>query len=54
VDKVELLGRWIEAAPAGVVSELSGVNPEADHELSGEGAREWFVERVLGLLRGLE
>jgi hypothetical protein len=54
VDKVELLGRWIEAAPAGVVSELSGVNPGADHELSGEGAREWFVERVLGLLRELE
>ncbi|KAH8708359.1 hypothetical protein GQ44DRAFT_628263 [Phaeosphaeriaceae sp. PMI808] len=50
VDKGGLLQRWIRAAPEGVVCGLSGVNPGADHGLSGEGARAWFGERVLGFL----
>lgn len=39
VDKQELLNKWIRAAPEGVVSELSGINPEADHILSEERAQ---------------
>jgi hypothetical protein len=54
VDKVGLLKRWIGAAPKGVVSELSGANPGADHGLSGEEACRWFVERVAEFLRGLQ
>jgi hypothetical protein len=36
------------------VSELSGVNPGADHELSEVEMQEWFVERVIGFLSTLE
>jgi alpha-beta hydrolase superfamily lysophospholipase len=54
VDKEGLLRRWTRAAKKGVVSELSGVNPGADHELSEVEMQEWFVERVIGFLSTLE
>lgn len=54
VDKAALLQRWKGAAPVGVVSELSGINPGADHEMSGEEMQQWFVERVMGFLGSLE
>jgi hypothetical protein len=50
VDKVGLLKRWKDAAPEGVVSGLSSVNPGADHGLSEEGMQKWFVERVIQFL----
>jgi hypothetical protein len=53
VDKGALLRRWIDAAPESVVSDLSGLNPGADHALSGEVARKWFVERVIKFLGNL-
>ncbi|KAH7067254.1 hypothetical protein BKA63DRAFT_114716 [Paraphoma chrysanthemicola] len=54
VDKEALLQRWMNAAPRGVMSEFSGLNPGADHTLSGEGAQNWFAARVLSFLRTLE
>lgn len=51
VDKVALLRRWRDAAPSGVVSELSGINPGADHGLSAEEMQKWFVDRVMVFLR---
>jgi hypothetical protein len=52
VDKEELLGRWVDKA-RGRVSELSGINPGADHEMKSEEAMEWMVERVVGFLAEL-
>jgi hypothetical protein len=54
VDKEVLLKRWVDAVPDGIVSELSGVNPGADHELSGDEMQKWFVERVARFLESLE
>jgi hypothetical protein len=54
VDKQGLLERWIRAAPVGIVSRLSGLNPGADRTLSEEKAQKWFVERVMRFLKGLE
>jgi hypothetical protein len=54
VDKQGLLQRWIEAAPEGAVSSLSGLNPGADHTLSEEGAQKWFIQRVLQFLATLQ
>jgi hypothetical protein len=54
VEKAVLLQRWKDAAPSGIVSDLSGINPGADHELSGEEMQKWFVERVMGFLGSLE
>lgn len=53
VNKEGLLKRWIGAAPEGIVSDLSGVNPGADHGLSEEGMQKWFVERVIRFLETL-
>jgi hypothetical protein len=53
VDKVALLRRWTDAAPTGLVSDLSGINPGADHGLSGEEAREWFADRAMRFLHTL-
>ncbi|KAH7384417.1 hypothetical protein DE146DRAFT_727900 [Phaeosphaeria sp. MPI-PUGE-AT-0046c] len=54
VDKMALLARWSNAAPSGVVSELSGINPGADHELSGQEMQKWFVDRVMAFLGTVE
>jgi hypothetical protein len=54
VDKKTLLQRWIKVAPEGVVSELSGLNPGADHQLSEEGMQLWFTDRVLRFLKKLD
>jgi alpha-beta hydrolase superfamily lysophospholipase len=53
VDKEALLRKWTDAAPKGVVSDLSGVNPGADHGLSEEEARAWFSDRVVRFLHTL-
>jgi hypothetical protein len=53
VDKQALLRRWIEASPKGLVSELSGLNPGADHEMSEVGMQEWFAARVIRFLMAL-
>ncbi|KAH4103949.1 hypothetical protein HBH70_097230 [Parastagonospora nodorum] len=53
VDKKTLLQRWIKVAPEGMVSELSGLNPGADHQLSEEGTQLWFTDRVLRFLKTL-
>lgn len=53
VDKEALLGRWVGAVKDGLGSALSGVNPGADHAVSGEKARRWVCERVVGVLGGL-
>jgi hypothetical protein len=53
VDREGLLRRWIAAAPEGMVSGLSGMNPGADHGLSEEGAQKWFAERVMKFLQSL-
>jgi pimeloyl-ACP methyl ester carboxylesterase len=49
VDKKVLLDRWMAAAP-GIVRELSAINPEADHSVSGEKAGRWFADKVLMFL----
>lgn len=54
MDKKALLARWIQACPKGVVSELSGLNPMAGHELEDAAAKIWFAERVVGFLNELE
>jgi hypothetical protein len=53
VDKETLLRRWIDAAGQGIVSELSSLNPGADHTLSEIDAQEWFATRVLLFLSSL-
>ncbi|OAL46687.1 DUF1749-domain-containing protein [Pyrenochaeta sp. DS3sAY3a] len=50
VDKEALLGRWMGAVKDGLGSKLSGVNPGADHTLSGVEARRWVCERVVRFL----
>jgi len=54
VDKVKLLLRWIDAAPQWAVSNLSELNPGADHVLSDEGAQKWFAKRVVRFLKDLD
>ena len=51
--KSALLRRWFRASPAGLVSELSGVVPGADHALSAVDSQRWFAERVVLFLRSL-
>ncbi|KAH7083993.1 hypothetical protein FB567DRAFT_96113 [Paraphoma chrysanthemicola] len=54
VDKEALLQRWIDAVPRGETSNLSGLNPGADHTLSGDGAQNWFADKVFRFLKTLE
>jgi hypothetical protein len=54
VHKQGLLEKWTRAAPTGIVSRLSSLNPEADHILSEDKAQKWFVKRVTRFLKGLE
>jgi hypothetical protein len=54
VDKVGLLRKWTDAALRGVVSDLSGINPGADHGLSGEEVQKWFADRVVRFLCTLD
>lgn len=53
VDKAGLLERWKRAAGERTVSELSGVNPGADHGLSEGYMQEWVWGRVIRFLEGL-
>ncbi|KAK0669085.1 hypothetical protein QBC41DRAFT_250684 [Cercophora samala] len=53
VDKQLLLDKWTAAAPRGVVSELSGLIPGADHVVSSPEARKWLSERVARFLTGI-
>jgi hypothetical protein len=53
VDKHSLLQRWIQASPNGLISQLSGLNPGADHTLSTLNAQQWFAERLVEFLRSL-
>ncbi|KAH6651223.1 hypothetical protein F5144DRAFT_609025 [Chaetomium tenue] len=53
VDRQALLGRWVAACRPGVVSDLSGFVPGADHALVGDGAGEWVAGRVGGFLEGV-
>jgi pimeloyl-ACP methyl ester carboxylesterase len=52
VDKRALLDRWVAATP-GVVRDLCGINPGADHGVSGEEEGKWFAEKALAFLRGV-
>jgi pimeloyl-ACP methyl ester carboxylesterase len=51
IEKRVLLQRWTHAAPGGMVSDLSGLNPGADHALSEDGPQRWFVERVVDFVK---
>jgi hypothetical protein len=51
IDKWDLLQRWTHAAPDGMVSDLSGLNPGADHALSEDRSQRWFVERVIDFVK---
>lgn len=53
VDKKDLLGRWVRACPQGTVSALSGLVPEADHEISKPQAQERVCDSVLRFLDAL-
>jgi hypothetical protein len=53
LDKERLFKRWVDVVPEGIVSELSGLNPGADHELSEEIMRMWFTNRVMKFLKTL-
>ncbi|VBB71391.1 Putative protein of unknown function [Podospora comata] len=53
VDKQLLLERWSTAAPKGVVSELSGFIPDADHVVSSSEAQKWLAERVAKFLSSI-
>lgn len=53
VNKTELLGRWVQACPKGVVSELSGLVPGGDHTISQLEVQKWVgdtVRKFVGLL----
>jgi hypothetical protein len=50
VDKQALFERWLQASPTELVSQLSGLNPGADHTLSDAGAQQWFADRVVQFL----
>ena len=50
VDRQGLLERWMRAYKPGVVSELSGLIPGADHVVSNAEAQSWMVERVKAFL----
>lgn len=54
VDKQLLLRKWVKASPNGLVNQLSDLVPSADHTLSALEAQQWFAERVLRFLEGLE
>ncbi|TLS27954.1 hypothetical protein PpBr36_00537 [Pyricularia pennisetigena] len=54
IDVEALLGRWKKLAPAGVISELSGLIPGASHTVRDPGAQEWMCDRILKFLRNLE
>lgn len=51
--KRSLLSKWIQAAPDGLVSQLSDIVPAADHTLSADVSRRWFTERVVQFLGSL-
>ncbi|OAG07604.1 DUF1749-domain-containing protein [Paraphaeosphaeria sporulosa] len=53
VNKKELLDRWVQACPEGTVSELSGLVPEADHEISKPEAQEKVCDLIQGFLDAL-
>ncbi|KAF2826050.1 DUF1749-domain-containing protein [Ophiobolus disseminans] len=48
VDKQKLLKRWVAAAPEGLVSGLSGLNPGADHVLTGGRRRSGLLRELCG------
>jgi hypothetical protein len=54
VDKAQLLARWRRLAPAGIVSPLSGLVPDATHVLLRPEGQAWVADRVLGFLRGIK
>ncbi|EHA54079.1 hypothetical protein MCOR27_011379 [Pyricularia oryzae] len=54
IDVEALLGRWKKLAPAGVISELSGLIPGASHTVRDPGAQEWMCDRIVQFLRNLE
>ncbi|KAK0732472.1 hypothetical protein B0T21DRAFT_334657 [Apiosordaria backusii] len=53
VDRQALLERWVAAAPKGIVSELSGFVPDADHVVSSPDAQKWLAERVVKFLEAI-
>ncbi|KAJ4320088.1 hypothetical protein N0V94_003558 [Neodidymelliopsis sp. IMI 364377] len=50
VDQQTLFERWLQASPTGLVSQLSGLIPGADHTLSSAEAQQWFADRVVQFL----